>query len=97
MGLGDPIAGTFFLEGPAGTTATPLGSASTSSATAMPSTISPTTVKQAFGNAGIVPDVTSIFNPVALLDVAYTGVSSPVYVTPGGNLTTPGMFGPLLL
>ncbi|KAE9407022.1 PEBP-like protein [Gymnopus androsaceus JB14] len=55
----------------------------------MPSAISVSTVKQAFGEAGVVPDVTTSFSPVALLDVAYTSANSPIYVNPGGNLTTP--------
>lgn len=92
VGLGNPIAGTYFLEGPAGSTVTPSSSASTSVATAMPSAISVSTVKQAFGEAGVVPDVTTSFSPVALLDVAYTSANSPIYVNPGGNLTTPRQF-----
>jgi phosphatidylethanolamine-binding protein (PEBP) family uncharacterized protein len=89
VGLGNPIAGTYFLEGPAGSTVTPSTSASTSVATAMPSDISFSNVKQTLSDAGVVPDVTLSFNPVALLDVAYTSANSPVYVIPGGNLTTP--------
>ncbi|KIK63784.1 hypothetical protein GYMLUDRAFT_222130 [Collybiopsis luxurians FD-317 M1] len=89
VGLGDPVAGTFFLEGPAGSNVSSTASASVSTATPLPSSLSVSDVKQKFLDNHIVPDITPSFNPVALLDVAYTSADRPIYVTPGGNMTIP--------
>ncbi|KAK7461290.1 hypothetical protein VKT23_008469 [Stygiomarasmius scandens] len=85
-GLGEPIAGTFFFEGPEGSTVSNEDCA-LEDVTSMPSGVAPSAVKQSFEDAGIVADVIGDFEPTSVLDVAFPGDESPVYVITGGNLT----------
>jgi phosphatidylethanolamine-binding protein len=91
-GLGEPIAGSFFYEGPEGTSVSnddnrirdvqpmPVGQ-----------DVSTETVKQAFENAAVVPDVIEQFEPQGILNAAYNPEEDhPVYVVLGGNLTVNG-------
>ncbi|KAF5347065.1 hypothetical protein D9758_011655 [Tetrapyrgos nigripes] len=88
-GLGEPLAGSFFFEGPQGTSVSNEGNAM-HDAQPMPvgQGMSTETMKQAFGDAAIVPDVLGQFEPEAVLSVAYNPAEDhPVYVVSGGNLT----------
>ncbi|THU92230.1 PEBP-like protein [Dendrothele bispora CBS 962.96] len=53
----------------------------------MPTELDPEKVKEDFEKSGLVPDVVETFEPKAVLDVAFSGEESPVYVVEGGNLT----------
>lgn len=55
----------------------------------------PRSVRQAFIDSGLVPDVLASFNPVLLLDTTYTvpDTGLPKAVSPPGrNFTRPGWF-----
>jgi hypothetical protein len=87
-GLGDPIGGTFWFTGPQNSTDTTSTTICSSNSTAATTT---SDLQQSFNDAQIVPDVTSTFDPAAVLGVAFPGVNDSSQLThvvvPGINLT----------